>query len=89
MYDKLVAKVGNVDTRGFVWKTKYDTDKSELENNLVMQIKKLNRNENKIPIISVFATSSALTSAENKTPDFNNLVRKINYNAKISDIGNK
>ena len=54
-----------------------------------MQIKKLNRNENKIPIISVFATSSALTSAENKTPDFNNLVRKINYNAKISDIGNK
>ena len=31
MYDKLIAKVNNVDTSGFVLKTKYDTDKSELE----------------------------------------------------------
>ena len=32
VYDKLVAKVDNVDTSGFVLKTKYDTDKSELQN---------------------------------------------------------
>ena len=31
VYDKLVAKVDNIDTSGFVLKTKYDTDKSELE----------------------------------------------------------
>ena len=31
VYDKLVAKVHNTDTSGFVLKTKYDTDKSELE----------------------------------------------------------
>ena len=31
-YDKLVAKVNNIDTSGFVLKTKYDTDKLELEN---------------------------------------------------------
>ena len=31
VYDKLVAKVNNIDTSGFVLKTKYDTDKSELE----------------------------------------------------------
>ena len=31
MYDKLIAKVNNVDTSGFVLKTKYDTDKSDLE----------------------------------------------------------
>ena len=31
-YNKLVAKVNNIDTSGFVLKTKYDTDKSELEN---------------------------------------------------------
>ena len=35
MYDKLVAKVNNTDTSGFVLnldlKTKYDTDKSDLE----------------------------------------------------------
>ena len=30
-YDKLVAKVNNIDTTGFVLKTKYDTDKSDLE----------------------------------------------------------
>ena len=30
-YDKLVAKVYNIDTTGFVLKTTYDTDKSELE----------------------------------------------------------
>ena len=31
VYDKLVAKVNNNDTGGLVLKTKYDTDKSELE----------------------------------------------------------
>ena len=31
VYDKLVAKVNNIDTSGFNLKTKYDTDKSELE----------------------------------------------------------
>ena len=29
VYDKLVAKVNNIDTSRFVLKTKYDTDKSE------------------------------------------------------------
>ena len=33
-YDKLVAKVNNINTSGFVLKTKYDTDKSELENKI-------------------------------------------------------
>ena len=31
VYDKLVAKVNNIDTSGFVLKTKHDTDKTELE----------------------------------------------------------
>ena len=31
VYDKLVAKVNNIHTSGFVLKTKYDTDKSDLE----------------------------------------------------------
>ena len=30
-YDELVEKVNNIDTNKFVLKTKYDTDKSELE----------------------------------------------------------
>ena len=40
-YDKLVTKVDNIDTTGFVLKTTYDTEKSDLEKKLVMQIKKL------------------------------------------------
>ena len=31
VYDKLFAKVNSFDTSAFVLKTKYDTDKSELE----------------------------------------------------------
>ena len=31
MYDKLVARVINIDTNRFILKTKYDTDKLELE----------------------------------------------------------
>ena len=31
VYDKLIAKVNNVDTSDFVLKTKYITDKTELE----------------------------------------------------------
>ena len=42
VYVKLVAKVNNIDTSGFVLKTKYDTDKSELENKI----------KNKIPDVS-------------------------------------
>ena len=31
VYYKLLAKANNIDTCGFVLKTKYDTDRSELE----------------------------------------------------------
>ena len=34
VYDKLVAKVNNIDTIDFVLKTKYQTDKTEIENNI-------------------------------------------------------
>ena len=34
VYDKLVAKVNNIDTSDFVLKTKYNTDKTELENKI-------------------------------------------------------
>ena len=31
MYDKIVAKVNNINTSGFVLKTKYQNNKSDLE----------------------------------------------------------
>ena len=42
-YDKLVAKVNSTENTGFVLKTTYDTDKSDLEN-------KISDTENKILI---------------------------------------
>ena len=34
VYDKLVAKVNGIDTSAFVLKTKYDTNKSKIENKI-------------------------------------------------------
>ena len=81
VYDKLVAKVNNIDTSDFVLKTKYQTDKTELENkisdvsNLVKKTK-LTELENKIPDISNLATKPALTTVENKIPSVTILVKK-------------
>ena len=98
VYNKLVTKVDNIDTGGFVLKTKYDTDKSELENKIPDTsglVKKTNYNtkitelENKIPDISNLATKTALTAVENKIPSVSNLVKKTDYNTKITEIENK
>ena len=40
-YDKLVTKVNNIDTTGFVLKTTYDRDKSELGNKICDADKKI------------------------------------------------
>ena len=81
VYDKLVAKVNNIDTSDFVLKTKYQTDKTELEkkvpdvSNLVKKAK-LTGLENNIPDVSSLATRTALTAVENKIPSVSNLVKK-------------
>ena len=41
VYNKLVAKVNNIDTSRFVLKTKYKTDKSDLEKNISHSEKKI------------------------------------------------
>ena len=38
VYDKLVTKVNSIDTSGFVLKTKYDTDKSEIEKKFLILV---------------------------------------------------
>ena len=43
MYDKLVAKVNNIDTSEFVLKTKYETDKSDLEQKFLIPVVLLER----------------------------------------------
>ena len=92
VYNKLVTKVNSIDTSDFVLKTKYDTDKSELENkipdtsDLVKETDyntKITEIEGKIPDISNLATKNALTTVENKMPNVNNLVKKTDYNTKL------
>ena len=51
VYDKLVAKVNNIDTSDFVLKAKYQTDKTELEK--------------KIPNVTDFVKKTKLTELEN------------------------
>ena len=38
MYDKIVAKVNNIDTSEFVLKTKYDADKTEFEKKFLILV---------------------------------------------------
>ena len=56
MYNKLVAKVNSIDTSAFVLKTKYDSDKSKIEN---------------------------------KIPNTIGLLKKADYNTKITEIEGK
>ena len=95
VYDKLVAEVNNIDTSGYVLKTKYDSDKTELEkkisdsSNLVKKSNynaKVSKIKGKIPSISGLDTTSALTAAENKIPSVTNLVKKTDYDTKISEL---
>ena len=92
MYHKLVAKVNNIDNSGFVLKTKYIADKSDLEKKINDANKKppdasglvkktdynseISEIESRIPSITGLAANSALTAVESKIPDVSNLVKK-------------
>ena len=69
---KLAAKGNNIDTSDFILKTKYQTDKTELEKknpDVTHFVKKTHfiRKQN-FKQISSLATKSALTAVENKIP---------------------
>ena len=92
VYDKLVAKVNNIDTSDFVLKTKYQADKTELEKKIpdltdFVNEAKLAELENKIPDISNLATEAALTTVENKILSLSNLVKK-KTDTKMTEIEN-
>ena len=80
VYDKLAAKVNNIDTSAFVLKTKYQTDKAELEKKIsdltdFVEKAKL-KLENEIPDVRSLAIKTALTAVENKIPSVSSLVKK-------------
>ena len=87
VYDKLAAKVNNIDASDFVLKTKYQTDKAELEKKIsdVTNFfkKKITELENKIPDVSSLATKTALTAIEKKIPSVSSLVKKQSMTQKL------
>ena len=89
VYDKLVAKVNNIDTSYFVLKTNYQTNKTGLEKKIPAVIDfawKVRFAElvNKNPDVSNSATKAALTAVENKIPSVSSLVKKTDHNTKIT-----
>ena len=89
VYDKLVAKVNNIDTSDFVLKTNYNADKTESEKKIpnvtdFVQEAKLTELENKIADVSSLVTKTALTTIENKIPSVINLVKKTDYNTEVT-----
>ena len=82
VYDKLGAKVNNIDTSDFVLKTNCNTDKTELEKKIpnvtdFVQEAKFTKLENKIPDINNLGTKTLLTTVENEIPNVSNFVNKI------------
>ena len=80
-YEKLGVKVNNIDTSDFVLKTKYQTDKTELEKkipDLTDFVKKTKPTEleNEILNFSSLVTKTALTAVENKIPSVSSLLKK-------------
>ena len=86
VYDKLVAKVNSIDTNDFMLKTKYNTDKTELEKKVptvtdFVKEAKLTELKNKIPDISNLATKTALTTVENDILNVSGLATKTELTA--------
>ena len=82
-YDKLVAKVNRIDTTEFVLKTRYDTDKSDLE-------KKISDADNKIPDTCDLAKkkkdlNAKITEIEGKIPRITGLA----INSALTAVENK
>ena len=98
LYDKLVAKVNSIDTSGFVLKTKYDADNSEIENKIpdtsglpkkTDYNAKITEIEGKILSVTGLAANAALTRVEIKISNISSLVKKTDYNTKISETEKK
>ena len=91
VYDKLAAKVNNIDTSGVFLKTKYQTDKAKLEMKIsdvtdFVKKTKLTESEDKIPDVSSLAAKTVLTKVESKIPSVSSLVKKQTITQKLVSL---
>ena len=100
VYDKLVAKINNIDTSRFVLKTKYDADKTRLEKKIPDTSKLVKKtvydklvakvdNINTSGFVLKTKCDADKRKLEKKIPDTSRLVKKSDYNAKVSEIEGK
>ena len=84
VYDKLVEKVNNIDTSGFVSKTKYDELEKKIPD-ISSFVKKTCYNSK----VDIPATKTELPTVEKKINSVNNLITKTDFNTKVSEIEGK
>ena len=78
LYDKLAAKVNDIDTSNFVLKTKYQTDQTVLEKKIpdvTDFVKKTKLTELKKKKNSDVSSLKTKISVENETPSVSSLVK--------------
>ena len=85
-YNKLAAKVNNIDTVGFVLKTTYDNDNSDLEKRISDADKEISDPND---LAKKSDLNAKITEIENKILNASSLVKKTDYKTKISEIENK
>ena len=88
VFDKLVEKVDNIDTSGFALKTKYQTDKTELENKFSDKLNKLN-NHNHDKYIDTSEFNKLTADVFNARLSQANLITKADFDAKLSILNRK
>ena len=71
MYDKLVTKVNNIDTSGFVLKTKYNTDISDLEKKIIDAGRKISDTS---VLLKKTSYNAKITETESKIPIITSLL---------------
>ena len=84
VYDKLVEKVNNIDTSGFVSKTKYDELEKKIPD-ISSFVKKTSYNSK----VDIPATKTELPTVEKKINSVNNLITKTDFNTKVTEIEGK
>ena len=84
VYDKLVEKVNNIDTSGFVSKTKYDELEKKIPD-ISSFVKKTSYNSK----VDIPATKTELPIVEKKINSVNNLITKTDFNTKVTEIEGK
>ena len=92
-----LSKLNDVVRNGVVKKDAYNAKIKNIEDEIPHITKstnttlnnKIDEIKNKIPSITNLALTAALTTVENKIPNVSDLVKKTDYDAKISEIENK